>query len=94
MEPSASRENPAKRKCVEPVTECTEEDNRVCVRVTLPGISETKIRIDLDNRFLVISASDGDKEYRKEITLPWNARIVRKKFRDGVLELILEKTRS
>jgi HSP20 family molecular chaperone IbpA len=93
MGTSGSRDTPA-GKFMEPATECTEENNRICLVVNLPGVSEMKIRIELDNQFLIISASNGDKEYRKEITLPWNARIVRKKFRDGVLELILERIHS
>ena len=78
----------------EPVTEYIEDDGQVRVLVMLPGISETKIRIHLENHSLVISACDGGKEYRKEITLPWTAQIVRRKFQHNVLELNLQKTDS
>ncbi|MDD1655310.1 MAG: Hsp20/alpha crystallin family protein [Methanomicrobiales archaeon] len=78
----------------EPGTEYIEEESQVRVVVHLPDVSETKIRIELDNDVLVISATNGGKKYCKEIMLPWTARVVSRKFRNGILELTLERTQS
>ena len=79
-------------KPVEPVTRCVDEETQVRVLVELPGVDETKIRIELENHTLVIIASDSVKIYKKEIPLASKARICNKKFHNGVLELTLEKT--
>jgi HSP20 family molecular chaperone IbpA len=89
-----NRQEPPEGRFLEPAAECVEDGNRVRVVVKLPGISETKIRVELDDGSLIIWASDGEKTYRKEIPISRNTRISRKKFQDGELELILEKTGS
>lgn len=57
----------------------------------LPGIAEEKIRIDLENSTVAISASHENGMYRKTIDLPCEVRLSRKRFSNGTLELILEK---
>ena len=59
----------------------------------LPGISEEKIRLDLDETTLIISVDDRNRQYRMPVTLPWAARLGAKKFRKGVLELTMERCR-
>jgi len=81
-------------KPVEPVTRCVDEETQVRVLVELPGVDETKIRIELENHTLVIIASDRNKTYKKEIPLSERPRICSKKFKNGVLEIILEKIDS
>ena len=68
------------------------DGDRIHILAELPGISDEKIRLDLEATTLVISASDGDTRYKKKISLPWEARLGKKKFRKGVLELTLEKS--
>ena len=64
-----------------------------CIRILgeLPGVSEESIRMDLEGRILVISAAAKEQSYRMAIALPWAARLGKKRFRDGVLDLFLEK---
>lgn len=64
-----------------------------CLRIVaeLPGISEEKIRLDLDETTLIISADDRDRAFRMPVTLPWAARLGVKKFRKGVIELTMER---
>jgi HSP20 family molecular chaperone IbpA len=81
-------------KPVEPVTRWVNEETQVRVLVELPGVDETKIRIELENHTLVIIASDRKKIYKKEIPLSQRPRISSKKFRNGVLEITLEKIDS
>jgi HSP20 family molecular chaperone IbpA len=68
------------------------DGDRIHIHAELQGISEEKIRLDVDLNTLTISASDGDTWLKKEISLPWEARLGRKRFREGVLELTLEKS--
>jgi HSP20 family molecular chaperone IbpA len=57
----------------------------------LPGISEEKIRLDIDGTTLTISADDRGRQLKTCIALPWQARLGTKRCRKGVLELTLEK---
>jgi HSP20 family molecular chaperone IbpA len=64
----------------------------VHVAVELPGISEEKIRLDLDRTTLIVSATDSGRVVRTPIGLPWRVRLGKKTFRKGVLELTLERS--
>jgi HSP20 family molecular chaperone IbpA len=68
----------------------SEAGNGVRIIAEMPGITEEKIRIDLDGKTLVISVA-GSRKHRMSIALPWKARLGKKQFRNGVLELMLEK---
>ena len=68
------------------------DEDRIFIVADLQGISDEKIRLDLEGKTIVISAADGDTRYRKKISLPWEARLGKKKFRKGILELTLEKS--
>jgi len=68
------------------------DEDRIFILADLPGITDEKIRLDLEGTTLVISAADGNTLYRKKISLPWEARLGKKKFRKGILELTLEKS--
>jgi HSP20 family molecular chaperone IbpA len=67
-----------------------EEKGGIRVIAELPGISEEKIRIDLDGKILIITANGG-RQHRMEISLPYKASLGRKRFHNGVLDLLLEK---
>ena len=77
---------------IEPVTTLFDEEKILRIRSELPGIAEEKIRIDLDNNSVTIWASDAAKQYKKIITIPFEVKFSKKRFSDGVLELVLEKT--
>ena len=70
------------------------EGDRIHILAELPGIGEERIRLDLEGTTLVISAVDGGTRYRKKISLPWETRLGKKRFRKGVLELTLERSRT
>ena len=57
----------------------------------VPGISEEAIRIDLEGTQLIISTSNQHTTVVHKITVPEDSYICKKKFRDGVLEIILER---
>ncbi|MFZ2073007.1 MAG: hypothetical protein WB986_05300 [Methanoregula sp.] len=62
----------------------------ICVVCQLPGVHEEKIRIDLEQTRLIISAVNENGKIAKKITVPAGSWIRQKKFRDGILEIILE----
>lgn len=78
---------------IEPVTTILEDEKFFRILAELPDIEEEKIRIDLENHptLITIMASDTTKKFTKEITLPCEIRFCKKRFSNGVLEIILEK---
>lgn len=79
-------------KTIEPATTVLDGVKIFRIRSELPGIAEEKIRIDLDKNSVTIRASNAVKHYEKVITMPFEIKFSKKRFSDGVLELILEKT--
>jgi HSP20 family molecular chaperone IbpA len=81
---------------IEPATTIIDQGKFLRILTELPGISEEKIKINLENRSasITIQAMNTVKEYKKVITIPWEARFSKKRFSDGVLELTLEKNGS
>jgi HSP20 family molecular chaperone IbpA len=69
----------------------SEEGRYVHVKIDLPGITEEKIRIDLERKTGTLSISEDGKTFRTEFEVPQGSRFFKKKFSDGVLEIVLEK---
>ncbi len=67
------------------------ENSSIHITAELPGVSEEMIRIDLDGKVLTISVDGKGRRYREDIGLPFEAGFGRKRFSNGVLELLLEK---
>jgi HSP20 family molecular chaperone IbpA len=67
------------------------QGNGIRIVAELPEIHEELIRMDLEGRTLIISADGRGRKYRMAIPLPLEARLARKQFRDGVLDLCLER---
>ncbi len=78
---------------IEPVTTIVDEGKFLRILTELPGISEEKIKIDLENKstLVTIHAMNTVKQYKKVITIPCEVRFSKKRFSDGILELTLEK---
>jgi HSP20 family molecular chaperone IbpA len=74
-----------------PPTGVSESGRSICIIMHLHGIPEEEVRIDLENARLIVSAAKPDGLFLQKITVPAGSRISRKKFRDGILELILER---
>jgi HSP20 family molecular chaperone IbpA len=79
-------------KTLEPAITVLDEGKFLRIIAELPGILEEKIRIDLEKTSVTIVASDTGKTYKKVITVPCDIRFSKKRFSEGILELILEKT--
>ena len=79
------------KSVVAPPTDVIETGGSICVTCHLQGIREEEIRIDLENGQLTLYASKQNETYLQKITVPEGSRIINKKFRDGILELTLER---
>lgn len=79
---------------IEPATNILDEGKFLRIRVELPGITEEKIRIDLENHLnlvTIVASHTTGIQYKKVITIPCKVRFSKRRFFNGVLELILEK---
>jgi HSP20 family molecular chaperone IbpA len=81
---------------IEPAITLYDEGKFLRILTTLPGVAEEKIKIDLENSStsVTIVALDHTKQYKKVISIPCEVSFSKKRFSDGVLELILEKNKS
>jgi HSP20 family molecular chaperone IbpA len=68
-----------------------DDGNRFHISVSLPGVAEEQIRIDLEDSTLTLTLMENEKMFQTEIHVPEGARIFRKKFSEAVLEISLEK---
>ena len=66
----------------------------IYLTIDLRGVAEEQIRIDLEKTTFTLSISANEKTYRKVIRIPEGVRLFRKKFSDGMLEIVLEKPAS
>lgn len=85
------KERKDKKIMIVPPTGISENGRSICIISQLHGIPEEDIRIDLEKTQLIISALLRTETVMRKITVPAGSRISRKKFRDGILEIILER---
>jgi HSP20 family molecular chaperone IbpA len=85
--------NTEKKEIIEPVTVLRNEGKFIHIVSKLPGISEEKIKIDIDfeKATITIFAADSHKVYKKIINLPEEVIFCKKRFSDGELHLTVEK---
>ena len=83
-----TREN---KSMIEPQTDISDNGRYICISTSLPGVNEEKIRLDLENNKLTISATGDEKTYKKVIRVPDYTKFYRKKFNGGILEIVMEK---
>jgi HSP20 family molecular chaperone IbpA len=90
MSPEKEKKQPGD-ETIELVTSLWNGDKKYHIIAEIPGISEEKIQIDLEQNHLVISALDSGQRYKKEILLSGGARLCAKKCENGILHLTLDK---
>jgi HSP20 family molecular chaperone IbpA len=85
--------NTGKQETVEPVTTLRQDGKFIHIVSKLPGITEEKIKIDIDleKTTITIVAADTNRVYKKIISLPGDVIFSRKRFSDGELHLTVEK---
>ncbi|MBU2497218.1 MAG: Hsp20/alpha crystallin family protein [Nanoarchaeota archaeon] len=75
----------------EPLIDVFDEKDILRVIVELPGVEEKDIHIETKDNLLVISAEQEDRKYQKEIKLPCAIGKMEKNYKNGILEIRLEK---
>jgi HSP20 family protein len=77
----------------EPIVDVFDEGDHLLVLVELPGVDANDIKTEIDGDVLTLSASRGDRKYRKEVLLPAAVRDAdsSSSYRNGVFELKLPK---
>jgi len=78
----------------EPLVDVYEEGDKIRIVAELPGVDENKIKVQaLDERRILIEASNHDRRYRKELDLPAEVDIdsAEAVYKNGVLEITLKK---
>ncbi len=87
------KEGPVIEEVREPIVEVLKEENFIRVITELPGVSKEDVKIKIDKDILNLSAERGERKYAKEILLPFPVKEdpVEFSFKNGILELKLEK---
>jgi len=79
----------------EPLVDVMEDRKEIVIIAELPGIEKEDIKLDVTESSLTISVDTPERKYHRELFLP--AKIlknsVRKRYKNGVLEVRLKKTR-
>jgi len=77
---------------IEPLVDVLDEGDKIRVIAEMPGVEKDKISLKAVDRKLIIRASNH-KRYYKEVELPDEVDIqkARASYRNGVLEVVLEK---
>ena len=87
----AKKKRKDEKNVIVPPTGISERGGSICIVSQLHGIPEEDIRIDLEKTQLVISALIRTEKVIRKIIVPDGSRISKKKFSDGILEIILER---
>jgi HSP20 family protein len=77
----------------QPLVEVHKTDKTVNAIAEIPGVEEKDIDIKVENKKLILKARNviTGKEYYREIELPFNAKIKSKTYKNGILEIDMEK---
>lgn len=76
-----------KIEIVEPNVDVFDEKDRIKVIAELPGVSEEDITVKLSGREIVIDAATKERRYHKAIELPCDVKDMKKRYKNGILEL-------
>lgn len=84
---------PPDPSCREPLTDVTEEDDKVRVIVELPGVDRDDIDLRSEDSELTISVDTERKKFCKRLELPCDVRpdSARAEYRNGVLTVLMDK---
>jgi len=84
---------PLDASCREPLTDVTEEEDKVKVIVELPGVDKQDIDLRSEGRELTISVDTERKRFCKQLELPCDVYddSVVAEYRNGVLTVLMDK---
>jgi len=86
------RERQVEKEKIEPETDFFDEGDYFRIVIELPGINEERITINVENDIMTLFASESGREYQKKIVFPCKVKLDKKKYQNGILEIILEKS--
>lgn len=72
----------------EPLVDVIDKEKSITVLAELPGVEEKDIKVSIKGKELVV---DVPNKFRKKLALPAKARLNKKNYKNGVLELDLIK---
>lgn len=75
----------------EPETRIEKVGNKQIIRIKLPEVKEEDIEVKKLEQSIEIKAFAGDKAYFKLIPIPSNATITKKEFKNGILNIEVER---
>jgi len=89
----AGNDKPATLPVREPLVNIRDEGQTSIVVAELPGVGEDEIRVNVEEGFIVSLETTGERKYAATIPLSESviAATLQKMFRNGVLELRLQK---
>ncbi len=95
VSPAATRIPPASIKEREPMVDVFEDGDFVNVMAELPGVEESKVKLEIENDLLTIRSDTSARKYYKEVRLPTSVKKspAESKFRNGILEIKLVKAK-
>ncbi len=72
---------------LEPIVDVFDEGDHIKLIAELPGVSEEDIRVDVERRKIILDATSKERRYRKTIELPCDVKDIKKRYKNGILEL-------
>lgn len=77
----------------EPLYDVYEEADKVIIYVELPGVEKEKIDLNVSEKMIIVKASDDNRRYYREITLPTEVEpsTAKAQYKNGVLEVKIDK---
>ena len=80
----------------EPLTDMIEADDHIGITIEVPGVEKEDVDLEVVDQTLVISIDTEVRRYFKEIELPCpvDPRSAKATYNNGVLDIILKRTKS
>jgi HSP20 family protein len=93
--PAPTKIPPASIKEREPLVDVFEDGDFVNVTAELPGVEESKVKLEVGNDVLTIRSDTSARKYYKEVKLPTSVKKdpAESRFRNGILEIKLVKAK-
>jgi len=93
--PAPTKIPPASIKEREPLVDVFEDGDFVNVTAELPGVEESKVKLEVENDVLTIRSDTSARKYYKEVKLPTSVKKdpAESRFRNGILEIKLVKAK-
>lgn len=87
------RISPVVSEAIEPFTDVIEEEDKVRIVVDVPGVEKEDINVEATEDEVLISATRGDRKYRKVVKLPAKVKpdTAKATYKNGVLTVTIEK---